>query len=59
MCRLRRPFLDDRSIHVSVKLLPSRDKLGERDYVGLAIALARIRQERFPDPALRAVKGCG
>jgi hypothetical protein len=41
MSRLRRPFLYDRRIFVTVKLLSSRAKLGKRDYERLAIALAR------------------
>ena len=46
MSRLRRPFLYDRYIFVTVKLLPSRGKLQERDYSRLAIALARMRQKQ-------------
>jgi hypothetical protein len=42
MSRLRRPFLYDRYIFVTVKTLPSRGKLKEQDYSRLAIALARI-----------------
>ena len=45
MSRLRRPFLYDRYIFVTVKLLISRSRLGERDYTRLAIALARMRQK--------------
>ena len=60
MSRLRRPFLYDRYIFVTVNLLRSRRKLEERDLGWLAIALARMRQkQRFaltawvfpPDPA--------
>ena len=46
MSRLRRPFLYDRYIFVTVKLLLSRGKLQERDYSRLAIALARMRQKQ-------------
>jgi putative transposase len=46
MSRLRRPFLYDRYIFVTVKLLPSRGKLEERDYSRLAIALAEMRQKQ-------------
>jgi len=45
MSRLRRPFLYDRYIFVTVDLLRSRGKLGERDYARLAIAMARMRQK--------------
>ena len=45
MSRLRRPFLYDRYIFVTVKLLPSRLKLEERDYTRLATTLARMRQK--------------
>ena len=60
MSKLRRPFLYDRYIFVTVNLLRSRRKLEERDFGRLAIALARMRQkQRFrltawvflPDPA--------
>ncbi len=44
MSRLRRPFLYDRYIFLTVRLLPSRGKLEERDYAQLATALARMRQ---------------
>jgi putative transposase len=48
MSRLRRPFLCDRYIFVTVDLLRSRGKLEERDFGRLAIALARMRQsQRF------------
>src|SRR5579863_6570705 len=46
MSRLRRPFLYDSYIFVTVKLLPSRSKLEERDYSRLAVALTRMRQKR-------------
>ena len=46
MSRLRRPFLYDRYMFVTVKLLPSRVKLEERDYSLLAVALARMREKR-------------
>ena len=46
MSRLRRPFLYNRYIFVTVKLLPSRGKLEERDYWRLATALARMRQKK-------------
>ena len=44
MSRLRRPFLSDRYIFVTVDLLRSRGKLEERDFGRLAIALTRMRQ---------------
>jgi hypothetical protein len=43
---LRRPFLYDRYLFVSVNLLRSRRKLEERDFGRLAIALARMRQKQ-------------
>ena len=46
MSRLRRPFLYERYIFVSVRLLPSRGKLEEGDYSRLAVALARMRQKK-------------
>jgi putative transposase len=46
MSRLRRPFLYDRYIFVTVKLLPSRSKMEERDYARLADALVRMRLAR-------------
>ncbi len=46
MSRLRRPFLYDRYIFVTVDLLRSRGKLEERDFGRLAIALARMRQKQ-------------
>jgi hypothetical protein len=45
MSRLRRPFLYDRYIFVTVKLLPSRAKLGTPDYERLGASLARMRQK--------------
>jgi putative transposase len=45
MSRLRRPFLYDRYIFVTVNLLGSRAELQERDYVRLALSLARMRQK--------------
>ena len=45
MSRLRRPFLYDRYIFVTVKLLPSRADLETGDYERLAISLARMRQK--------------
>jgi len=45
MSRLRRPFLYDRYLFVTVDLLRSRSNLEERDYKGLAIALARMREK--------------
>jgi REP element-mobilizing transposase RayT len=59
MSKLRRPFLYHRYIFVTVDLLRSRNWLEERDYKGLATALARMRaKHRFalaawvflPDP---------
>jgi len=44
MSRLRRPFLYDRYIFVTVDLLRSRGKLEERDFGRLAIALTRMWQ---------------
>jgi putative transposase len=46
MSRLRRPFLYDSYIFVTVRLLPSRSELEERDYSRLAVALTRMRQKR-------------
>ncbi len=46
MSRLRRPFLYDRYMFVTVDLLRSRGKLEERDFGRLAIALARMRQKQ-------------
>jgi REP element-mobilizing transposase RayT len=45
MSRLRRPFLYDRYIFVTVNLLGSRAELQERDYARLALSLARMRQK--------------
>ena len=45
MSRLRRPFLYDRYIFVTVKLLPCRGKLEARDYERLATSLARMRRK--------------
>ncbi len=45
MSRLRRPFLYDRYIFVTVDLLRGRGKLEERDFGRLAISLARMRQK--------------
>ena len=45
MSRLRRPFLYDRHIFVTVKLLPSRAELKTGDYERLAISLARMRRQ--------------
>jgi len=45
MSRLRRPFLYDRYIFVTVKLLPSRAKLETPDYERLGASLARMRQK--------------
>ncbi len=46
MSRLRRPFLHDRYVFVTVDLLRSRAKLEECDFRRLAIALARMRQKQ-------------
>jgi REP element-mobilizing transposase RayT len=46
MSKLRRPFLYDRYIFVTVNLLRSRRKLEERDFGRLAISLARMRQKQ-------------
>ena len=46
MSKLRRPFLYDRYIFVTVNLLRSRRRLAERDFGRLAIALARMRQKQ-------------
>ena len=43
--RLRRPFLYDRFLLVTVKLLPCRLKLDEGDYARLANSLTRMRQK--------------
>ena len=46
MSKLRRPFLYDRYIFVTVNLLRSRRKLEESDFARLAIAQARMRQKQ-------------
>jgi putative transposase len=46
MSRLRRPFLHERYIFVTVDLLRTRSKLEERDFGRLAIALARMRRKQ-------------
>ncbi len=46
MSRLRRPFLYDRYIFVTVDLLRSRSKLEQRDFARLATSLARMRQKQ-------------
>ena len=46
MSRLRRPFLYDRYIFVTVDLLESRQKLQEQDFERLARALARMRRKQ-------------
>ncbi len=45
MSRLRRPFLYDRYIFLTVHLLRLRGKLEERDFGRLAISLAWMRQK--------------
>ncbi len=45
MSRLRRPFLYDRYLFVTVDLLRGRGRLEERDYARMAIARARMRQK--------------
>ena len=45
MSRLRRPFLYDRFIFVTVKLLPCRTKLEESDFERLANSLSRMRKK--------------
>ena len=45
MSRLRRPFLYDRYIFVTVDLLRGRGKLEERDFGRLATPLGRMRQK--------------
>ena len=61
MSRLRRPFLYDRYIFVTVDLLKSRAKLEDADYGRLAVSLARMRTKLgfvltawvfLPDPAM-------
>jgi len=46
MSRLRRPFLYDRYVFVTVDLLRGRGKLQEPDFGRLAIALARMREKQ-------------
>ncbi len=46
MSRLRRPFLYDRYLFVTVDLLRGRGKLEERDFGRLATSLARMRQKQ-------------
>lgn len=46
MSRLRRPFLYDRYIFVTVELLRGRGRLEDRDFGRLAVALARMRQKQ-------------
>ncbi len=43
MSRLRRPFVFDRYLFVTVRLLPTRCALEERDYACLATALTAMR----------------
>ena len=45
MSRLRRPFLHDRFIFVTVKLLPCRTRLEESDFARLANSLSRMRKK--------------
>ena len=45
MSRLRRPFLYDRFIFVTVKSLPSRASLGEGDFERLASSFTRMRKK--------------
>ena len=45
MSRLRRPFLSDRFLFVTVKLLPRRTRLDEGDFARLANSLSRMRQK--------------
>jgi REP element-mobilizing transposase RayT len=48
MSRLRRPFLSDRYIFVTVKVLKPRRHLGEGDFQRLASAMSRMRpKHRF------------
>jgi hypothetical protein len=46
MSRLRRPFLYDRYIFVTVKMLESRAQLQEGDYERLALSLGRMRRKK-------------
>ena len=43
MLRLRRPFLSDRYFFVTVNLLKTRGKLGEKEFQRLAHVLTRMR----------------
>jgi putative transposase len=45
MSRLRPPFLSERFLFVTVKLLPWRRRLGEEDFARLANSLSRMRQK--------------
>lgn len=45
MSRLRRPFLCDRYLFVTVRLLKSRAKLEEREFARLAHSIARMRSK--------------
>ena len=45
MSRLRRPFLYDRFLFVTVTALPSRTRLGEGDFARLAKSTARMRKK--------------
>ena len=45
MSRLRRPFLYDRYIFVTVHLLKLRTRLQEHDYQSLAQSLAKMREK--------------
>jgi REP element-mobilizing transposase RayT len=46
MSRLRRPFLSDRFFFLTVKLLPRRTDLVERDFAGLARFLDTVRSRQ-------------
>ncbi len=46
MSRLRRPFLSDRYIFVTVNLLKVRGPLGEGDFERLAVAVRRMRSKQ-------------
>jgi putative transposase len=46
MSRLRRPFLYDRFLFVTVKLLPGRTCLDEGDFARLANSLCRMRHKQ-------------
>ena len=45
MSRLRRPFLSDRYLFLTVNLLRGRNHLEEGDFERLALTLVRMRQE--------------